>query len=425
MTINLALVGCGGMGLRHAHGYVELFRHFPGAVRMAAVCDRHESAAERVADEVEQGTGKRPRVHTDFRQMLDEEHELDALDVVTDTRMHHGFAIEAIESGRHVMTEKPMGLTLRACRLMRDAAESGGRILAVAENFRRDPMNRLTRALLESGAIGRPYFAVDTALSGGSGGVMHNTAWRARKDRAGGVVLDAGVHNADLLIYLMGGVSSVYAETAVFERNRQQVAMADLSPNLAQFYSHRIETDAAPEEAVEQDAVDTAFAVLRFESGAIGQLSMSDVSHGHAVGVSTIHGSLGTLLRSPSRSGKGPELRLQGETVSGDDLLSLVPEFELDDVTAALWGGQRRMSSYDLPFDAIDRKIIAIEYMDFARAIETGRPPEVDAAVAMNALALAYGVMESGEAGAPVSLDEVISGAVESYQRDINEAVGL
>ena len=62
MALNIALVGCGGMGLRHAHGYVELVKTFgsagaPGAgpVEMIAVCDRHEGPANRVADLIEEG----------------------------------------------------------------------------------------------------------------------------------------------------------------------------------------------------------------------------------------------------------------------------------------------------------------------------------------------------------------------------------
>ncbi len=49
-----------------------------------------------------------------------------------------------------------MGLTLKACRQMREMADDTGRVLAVAENFRRDSMNRLTKALIDSGAIGTP-----------------------------------------------------------------------------------------------------------------------------------------------------------------------------------------------------------------------------------------------------------------------------
>lgn len=431
MTFNIALVGCGGMGLRHAHGYVELVKSFGangapgvGPVEMIAVCDRHQGPAERVADLIEEGTGKRPEIYLDFDAMLTTLKSLDAVDIVTDTPMHHRFAIKAMEAGLHAMTEKPMGLTLKACRMMRDAAQHTGKVIAVAENYRRDPVNRLSRSLLDSGAVGRPYFALDVALSSARGGVMHGTVWRAKRDQAGGTVLDAGVHNADMLLYLMGPARSVYAETETFERQRELRGMEAQSPQLAEFYGHRVETGGSKGDMIEHDAADTAFAVVRFESGAIGQLSLSDTSHGERVGQSSIHGSEGTLIRTQSRSGKPAEIRRERNSIKGDELLTLVPDFRLDDVTAGLWGSDR-LGSYEFGFSETDRKIVAIEYADFAGAAASGKQPEVGWEEGMAALALAYGVMESGDAKVPVNVDDVISGTVNKFQDDIDRTMEI
>ena len=70
---------------------------------------------------------------------------VDAVDIVTDTRMHHVFALQAFDAGVHILTEKPMALTMKACRLMRDAAEAKGLVLSIGEQYRRDPMNDLRR----------------------------------------------------------------------------------------------------------------------------------------------------------------------------------------------------------------------------------------------------------------------------------------
>ena len=77
-----------------------------------------------------------------------------------------------MEAGLHVITEKPMGLTLKACRQMRDVSIATGKVLAVAENYRRDPMNRLTKALITTGAIGVPYFAIDIGVGSSNGAAM-------------------------------------------------------------------------------------------------------------------------------------------------------------------------------------------------------------------------------------------------------------
>ncbi len=422
MTVYSALVGCGGMGLRHAHGYFELRKHFAD-VKMVAVCDLHESAADYVASAVEAATGDRPAVFTDFDRMLDEQKPLDMVDIVTDTRMHHVFAVKALDAGVNVLTEKPMGITVRACQAMRAAAARSGKSLSVAENYRRDPMNRLAKALIDGGAIGEPYYIFKAGLSGGSA-LMHDTAWRGLKSR-GGFLIDGGVHESDLLLYFMGEVETIYAVTGLFTPMRKR--QGGLVGNLVPFYQHRTEDVFAGQSTVEIDQEDTAFAVLRFASGAIGTYASSNASHGYHVGVNTVHGSSGTIQLPPSRSGIGPRIHLEGreEPIEGDDLLSLVPDWELDDLTAPFWDGARRLSSYDQDFPATDRKIIGLEYLELARAIETGSTLEVGPDTGMEALAISYGTLESGLSGQPVRMSELLEGEVEEYQSEINESAGL
>ena len=427
MTLNMALVGAGGMGMRHANGYVELRRYFED-VRIVAVCDPHVDSAEAVAAVIAEGTGESPKTFASLGDAIDaSDVSLDAVDIVTSTPTHHILAIEAMEAGLHVMVEKPMGLTLAACRLMASCSERTGKTMSISENFRRDPMNRLAKALIDAGAIGEPYFALDFNIGGADRGVMHSTVWRAKRDQAGGTVLDSGVHNADLLLYLMGPAIRVFAETDVNERQRVLRPMSDQAPGLARMYRHRRE--AGGEEIgdiVEQDAIDTAFASIRFKSGAAGQLIISDTSYGYSLGDSVISGSEGTLYRPPSRSGTGPRIvRGNGDTLVGDKLLDFVPDFELDDIASTLWDGERRMSSYDMGFRQIDFKILAIEYMDLARAVVDGRAPEVGSAEGMAALALAYGVVESGEAHQAVDIEDVVTGKVRHYQDEIDRAAGI
>ena len=424
MTFKIALVGCGGMGRRHAHGYIELRKHFD-TVEMAAVCDVHHDVAATVAGEIGEATGATPDIYTDFDEMIAKA-DIDGVAIVTSTPMHHRFAIKAMNAGLHVITEKPMGLTLKACRQMREASESTGKVVAVAENYRRDPMNRLTKALIDSGAIGTPYFALDIGVNSSDGAVMHSTVWRAKKEQAGGAPLDAGVHNADMLLYLMGGANSVFAETAINEPQRTLRPMSEVAPVLAEMYNHRKEVGYSTGDIVEQTAVDTAFGVIRFKSGAIGQLLMTDTSHGQSLGVSTISGSNGTMYRPRSRSGESPRIvRNDGTEIIGDALLDLVPHFELDDTISILWNGARRISSYDMDFREIDSKILAYEYLDMVQAAESGGQPEVGPKEGMDALALAYALMESGMSGLPVTVEDVAEGKASAFQDEIDTEMGI
>lgn len=423
MALNIALVGCGGMGLRHLHGFIEHSKKFD-TLNLVAVCDVNDQAARHVADVAEEHLGKRPAIHTDFDAMLASE-SLDAIDIVTDTRMHHVFGEAAFAAGVHVMTEKPIAITMKAARRMRDAATASGMTLSVAENYRRDPLCRLAKALLDEGVIGVPRMVMEVSLGGGDT-LMHNTAWRALKSRGGGMLIDAGVHTSDLLLYYLGDVSRVYAETGLFETTRYRRAMP---PKLAAFYGHRKDDVQAELDAVEVDAIDTGFGVVRFESGAICNLTISEAVQAHSLRIGTIHGSKGTMTMPGPRSGtRGAEITLNGQdgVLSGDDLLALAPsDFRLDDITAEFFGGPGPIASYKMTFEQADRTLLAIEYEEFARAVESGEPPEVDATVGMKALALSYALLESGEVGAPVSLDDVMEGRVAEYQRSIDADNGV
>ena len=89
------------------YGLAELRRCGFDTFALAALCDRHRSSAEHVAHMAEAELGLRPRVYTDFRAMLEAERGLDAVNIVTDTRMHHVFALDAFAAGLHVAVEKP------------------------------------------------------------------------------------------------------------------------------------------------------------------------------------------------------------------------------------------------------------------------------------------------------------------------------
>ena len=409
------------MGMRHAHGYIELRKHFD-SFTLSAVCDRHEAAANGVASAVEDATGHRPEVFTDYADMLAS--GVHAVDIVTDTRMHHTFALQAFDAGVNILTEKPMGLTMKACRLMRDAAEAKGLVLSIGEQYRRDPMNRMAKALLDAGAIGEPGFAMKVSLGGGSG-LMHDTGWRALKSRAGSVIIEQGVHEADLLIYFLGDIESLSAQTGLFAPVRVREGM---SGQIAQFYSHRVEDAFANAETVEIDQEDTAVSVLKFASGAVGQLTLTNASIGYGTGINTIHGSSGTMQMPPTRTGIPATIHLEGrsEPLSQQEMLDLISQWELDDVTAKFFGGQKRMGSYDVGFEAIDRILVAIEMQELATAIESGnRNVEVDAEVGMKALAVSYGILESGISGQQVSLADIMDGTVADYQAEIDRDAGI
>ena len=422
--IQLAQVGCGGMGLRHTYGLIELKARGFDTFDLIALCDLQSSAADRVATVAEEGLGKRPKIYTNFDQMLDEERRLDAINIVTDTRSHHVFATKALEADKHVAVEKPMGLTVRACRAMIEAASDAKKVLSVSENYRRDPMNRLVKALLDAGVIGEPRLVFYASIGGGRM-VQQLAGWRHMKLR-GGYVLEYGVHDADLLLHFMGDVGTVYAETRLWEKTRY-TADRPLADQLARFYTHRVKEEGEKGEVIECTAEDMALALIRFGSGATGQFAMTIATPGEGIRGNVIYGSEGSLKLPGSRSGRRVEL-MKRETdrfLEPEEVLRQVPKFQLGDTTSSFFDHQRRLYQYDMSFEQIDRILVAMELQDFADAILNDKEPEVSGEVGLRAVALCYAMLESGYVRKPVSFSDVVEDRINAYQREINENIGL
>ena len=133
----------------------------------------------------------------------------------------------------------------------------------VAENYRFDPLVRLTRALLDVGAIGMPTLLLDHSV--GSGGRIVITPWR-HKRLYGGTLLDVGVHNVDLMAYYLGRVETVNARVSLLDTVRVGLrSQGPTGPGAAEspgaIYAVT-NANLAVEDTVTPDVEDTALATL-------------------------------------------------------------------------------------------------------------------------------------------------------------------
>ena len=156
-----------------------------GSFELAAVCDPRLAMAEAAAEVVENLLGYRPAIFSDHTELI-ASGLVEALDVVTDPSAHHPVAIAGLTAGLHVICEKPLGITVRACRMILEAASGSGTVLATAENYRRDGPNRLARAVLEQGMLGEVHLMIEANV-GGDDAVVHQPLAphpRVRVDRS-------------------------------------------------------------------------------------------------------------------------------------------------------------------------------------------------------------------------------------------------
>jgi predicted dehydrogenase len=413
--VKFGLIGCGGMGRRHLAGYAELMRSDFRNVELVSVCDLNEQNAEELAEEARVLTGSRPRVFQSITTMTEAIDGLAAVDVVVDVRAHHRVAIECLERGLHILIEKPLGLTMRACNLIVKAAKRQERVLSVAENYRRDPMNRLVRALIDDGAIGEPQMMIEAGVGGGD--QMQITPWRHSKLH-GGITLDVGVHSADILRYFLGEAESAAGVLRLIEPTRRRGT--DGGPG--GFYSRW--TNQFPE-TVRATAEDALWATVRFRGGAVAQWTLNAAGRGLGLRQRVIYGSEGSIAAPGDRTGRPVRFHRSGKPeVAGEAVLELAPSYRLCPPAAQLFGSERP-AGYALRFPEIDRKLIALEYHELGACVAQGRRPEVTGEEARRDVALVYAACESSVANRFVTLDEVEELRVDAYQREIDADLGL
>jgi predicted dehydrogenase len=417
----LALVGTGGMARRYLRAFSLLDAGGSPTVRLAALCGRTAERVTALADEATALLGTRPQTFTDLAALAASLPHVDGAVVVTNSGSHHAVAVACLEAGLHVLVEKPLALTVRGCNLVIGAAQRWGRVLSVAENYRRDPMNRLAAALIAAGAIGTPRLMIESRIGGAHD--LFITPWRHQK-LGGTVVLDTGVHNADILQYYLGPVHTVYGEGRLFEAVRyppRPQATPGTHASWTDFYAPGTGAGGT----VAATGEDALFGHLHFESGAIGQWTFHYAAHAPAEYRRVVYGSQGTLIAPGDRNGRPIILHLAGgREVAGAAILDHVPDYHLDPPAAALFGAARPWR-YDLPFAEVDARLLALELIEFGACIAGQAAPEVDGAAGRRDVALVNAVLESGRLGRAVTLAEVEQGDVDTYQREIDAHYGL
>ncbi len=398
MTLTLALIGCGGMGCRHLVGFQRLRAIGRADLRLVAVCDPDPGNAASAQGRARELLGEEPQVFASFADLHAALPDLDAIIVTTPPDLHAAVGIAALEAGVHVMVEKPIALTIRQGQSLIDAAARTGRKLAVAENYRRDPINRLAKALLAAGVLGRVYLGVQS--SSGSGERVIITPWRHQR-QSGGIVVDMGIHYTDLLEYFLGPLAEVVGMSAQIDERRRDTNGV----------WHPV------------DAEDLSVGVARFQSGALANWLLNLAGRGAGHFARIFYGTQGTLAVPRDRSGQPLTLTLRrdGRDVALDEAeqLALVPDFALDPTTAALFGGAR-LASYALDFPTVDANLLAVELADFADAILADRAPEVGGEEGLRALAAIYAFLEAERAGGAVAIDRVLRGEVKTYLDELD-----
>lgn len=263
------------------------------------------------------------------------------------------FRLEAVEasaaSGKHVQVQKPMATTLDTARRMIDIAARGKILLGVVSQHRFDESSRFLSAAIAGGRLGAPL-QFDAYVKWYRSAEYYSRpvkgSWTAE---GGGALINQAIHQVDLLRWFGGPVREVFGFW--------QLGAA-----------HRIESE------------DVLTAVLRFESGATGTIQASTAFWPGYPERIEIHGTKGTAV------------------VTGDRLTTWnVQDDAGDDAPLARDVASGASDPMAISLDPFER-----QFLDFADAMKTGRPPLVSGEEGYQALELVEAIYRSCRTGVPV-----------------------
>jgi UDP-N-acetyl-2-amino-2-deoxyglucuronate dehydrogenase len=226
--LKVALVGCGRISIRHSQLLGEGQINGAG---LLAVCDIVRPKADVIA--AKYGVP----AYCDMHEMMQAE-KPDIVVVLTESGNHARHVVELAQYGAHIIVEKPMALTLIDADRMIEACDSAGvKLFVVKQNRFNVPVLKLREAL-EAGRFGKLVMGTVRVRWCRPQAYYDQDPWRGTWALDGGVLTNQASHHVDLLELMMGDVASVVAMS--------RTALVDI------------------------EAEDTAVAILKFTSGALG-----------------------------------------------------------------------------------------------------------------------------------------------------------
>ncbi len=202
--IRVGLIGIGNMGSAHASavggGWIQ-------GLRLDAVCDIDE---ERLALCMERNPSVKG--YTDWQALVADE-SLDAVIIAVPHPMHATIAMAALRAGKHVLTEKPVDVSVSKAKELNEVAKSSDRVFAIMFNQRTNPLFAKAREIVRSGQLGDLQRTVWIITNWYRTQNYYNSGtWRATwSGEGGGVLLNQAPHNLDLWQWICGMPSEITA----------------------------------------------------------------------------------------------------------------------------------------------------------------------------------------------------------------------
>lgn len=348
--VRFAVVGAGMIGDVHS----DVIKNLPDSAELGLIVDVVESKAATLAQRhgAEEYTA-------DVDGFLDKP-DIDAVAVCTPSGAHADLAVAALHAGKHVIIEKPIDVSLEAADRIIAAERATGKKVAVISQHRFDRSTEKVAAAVEAGNLGA-LTSANASCAWWRGQTYYDSGdWRGTWALdGGGATMNQTVHTIDLMISILGKPTEVFAYTACLAHERIEVE-------------------------------DTAVAVVKFDSGALG----------------TIHA---TTAAYPGLDASLRVMGSKGSAVISNDELTFLHENEgaAPEITmAAMKSGLNQVTETDklAPESRQLGEAHTAQVVNFIDAINTDAPIRVGAREGRTVLSVILGMYESAKNGQPIRL---------------------
>jgi len=350
-------VGIIGLG-KVAHLHAQALKEIQNA-EFTAGCSRSLDKAEVFCSEYQ------ARPYENITRMI-RDNNLDLVIICTPHPNHVKPTVEAFKAGAHVLVEKPLASTLQDCDAMIEAARQYDRKLGVISQRRWYPPTLRVKQAMDEGKVGRPVLATINMLGWRDEAYYDSDDWRGSWDKeGGGVMVNQAPHQLDLFCWLMGPIDEVYGHWA----------------NLNHPY---IEVE------------DTALAIVKFKSGAVGNIIISNAKKPGIHGKIQVHGENGASVGVQTEGG--------AMFIAG---MAPITEPPVND----LWtipGEENKLEEFTREdtelFDRIDpmEYFIRLQIEEYLDALENNREPLVNGEQARETVELFTAIYRSNRDNKPV-----------------------
>jgi predicted dehydrogenase len=342
------IIGCGMIAEFHTRAINEI----EGA-RVVAAYTRNPANGAKIAELAEGECA----VFDDLDAMLAQP-GLDVVCICTPSGAHLEPAVRAAKAGKHVVVEKPLEITLSRCDAIIDACDRAGVRLCTIFPSRFTAANLRLKEAIDLGRFGRLTLG-DTYVKWWRTQQYYDSGgWRGTWDLdGGGALMNQAIHNVDLLYWMMGDVAAVSAMTATLAHERIEVE-------------------------------DTAVAVLRFQSGALGTIEAATSAFPGLLKRTEIHGDRGSA-------------RVEQDDLTLWEFQEKVPS---DNEVFAAMAGQSGFKAGASDPRGITHIGHRDQLSDFLRAIDEGGAPLVDGREGRKSVEIIRAIYRAAETGAQVML---------------------